>query len=86
MAATVITPQTSLNVPSALDPLVGPATCPSCHTEDRNITKLAVSTGADWRCTQCGSYWTARRLATVAAYAIWRSEHTASVTHAPTSP
>jgi transposase-like protein len=58
--------------------LAGFATCPSCHAEDPGVTRLAVSSGADWRCAQCGSRWDARRLATVAAYDIWVAERTAS--------
>src|SRR5689334_14861446 len=65
--------------PSPVDPdLVGFTRCPSCHTEDASITKLAVSTGAYWQCAQCGSLWDARRMATVAAYAAWVSERTSS--------
>jgi transcription elongation factor Elf1 len=79
MVSTLVAPRPSLITPSPVDPeLVGLATCPSCHTEDQSITKLAVSTGAYWQCAQCGSRWGARRLATVAAYAVWVSERTAS--------
>jgi transcription elongation factor Elf1 len=79
MASTRVAPHPSLVVPSSVEPeLAGFATCPSCHTEDQSLTKLAVSTGAHWQCAQCGSRWNARRLATVAAYAVWVSERAAS--------
>ena len=65
-------------VSTVVAPGEGPATCPSCHTEDASVTNLAVSAGADWRCSQCGSRWNAVRLATVAAYAAWVAEHTAT--------
>jgi hypothetical protein len=53
--------------------LGGRAKCPSCHTQDLTMTDLAVSAGADWRCSRCGSRWDALRLATVAGYARWVS-------------
>ena len=53
---------------------LGFATCPSCHTADATMTNDAVGKGADWRCTRCGQLWTASRLATAAAYAVWVSE------------
>ena len=69
-----------------LDPeLSGLATCPSCHTPDPSMTRLAVSTGAEWHCSRCGSRWDAVRLATVAAYALWMSEHT-TATLDPATP
>ena len=39
------------------------------------MTNLALSAGADWQCSRCGARWDAVRLATVAAYAVWASEH-----------
>jgi transcription elongation factor Elf1 len=79
MVSTLVTPRPSVIAASPVEPeLVGLATCPSCHTEDQSLTKLAVSTGAYWQCGQCGSRWDARRLATVAAYAVWVSERAAS--------
>lgn len=76
---TAVASRPSMNAPSPLAPeLVGLATCPSCHTADRSMTNLAVSAGADWHCTRCGQRWDAVRLATVAAYAVWLSERTAS--------
>ena len=78
MVCTMVAPRPSLNTPLALAPeLVGLAVCPSCHTQDLSMTNLAVSGGADWHCSRCGSRWDAVRLATVAAYAVWVSEHTA---------
>ena len=69
----------SLNTPSVLArEVVGPAMCPSCHTQDLNMTDLAVSAGADWQCSRCGSKWDALRLATVAAYAVWAAARTAT--------
>ena len=84
MVSTVVSPRPSLNTPSdAVHELVGFATCPSCHTEDPSVTNLAVSAGADWRCSRCGSQWNAVRLATVAAYVEWAGEHTAASTISP---
>ena len=78
MVSTMVTPRPSPNTPLALAPeLVGLAACPSCRTQDLSMTNLAVSGGADWQCSRCGSRWDAVRLATVAAYAVWVSEHTA---------
>ena len=83
MASTVVAPRPSIT--SALAPdLTGLAMCPSCHTEDPSMTNLAVSRGADWQCSRCGSRWDAVRLATVAACAVWSSEHTASSVEAAT--
>jgi hypothetical protein len=82
MVPTLVAPRPSLNTPSTLGPDLGLAICPSCHTQDRSLTNLAVSAGADWQCSRCGSRWNAVRLATVAAYAMWASAHTA----APVNP
>ena len=80
MASTMVAPGPSLNTPSTLAPeLEGLATCPSCHTQDPSMTNLAISAGADWQCSRCGSWWDAVRLATVAAYAVWLAVHTSSV-------
>ena len=54
----------------------GLVTCPSCHTADATMTTGAVAAGADWRCPRCGQRWDSRRLASVAAYAVWLSERT----------
>lgn len=79
MVSTVVAPRPSLNTPSTLaSELVGLAMCPSCHTLDLSMTNLAVSAGADWQCSRCGSRWDAVRLATVAAYAAWASAHMAT--------
>ena len=76
-----VAPRPSVNTPSAsVHELVGLARCPSCHTDDPSVTTLAVSAGADWRCSRCGSRWNAVRLATVTAYAVWVAEHTAAST------
>ena len=40
------------------------------------MTNVAVGAGADWHCQRCGQQWDAVRLATIAAYAVWLSEHT----------
>jgi hypothetical protein len=75
MVSTVVADRPSLKTPSALAPeLAGLATCPSCHTEDPGMTNLAVSAGAGWQCSRCGSRWDAVRLATVAAYAAWLAQ------------
>ena len=86
MVSIVVAPRLSVTTPSTLAPeLVGLAMCPSCHTQDLSMTNLAVSAGADWQCSRCGSRWDAARLATVAAYAVWVSERIATsvnpVTH-----
>ena len=78
MFSPLVAPRPPLITPTPVEPeLVGFAACPSCHTEDHSMTKLAVSAGAYWQCAQCGSRWDARRLATVAAYAVWVSERAA---------
>jgi hypothetical protein len=69
VATLVLVP--SLNTPST--ELAGRAVCPSCGTQDPSMTNEALSTGADWTCSRCGSRWDALRLATVAAYAAWAS-------------
>ena len=77
MVSTLVAPRPTPGTPSTVSPeLVGLAVCPSCHTQDSAMTNRAVSAGADWRCSRCGSRWDAVRLATVAAYAVWVSEHT----------
>jgi len=79
MVSTVVAPRPSLNTPSSPGPeLAGLATCPSCHTHDLSTTNRAVSAGAGWQCSRCGSRWDAVRLATVAAYAAWASAHIAT--------
>lgn len=53
-----------------VDPSVeGHATCPLCHTTNMALSNAAVAAGEGWRCARCCQQWTARRLATVAAYA-----------------
>jgi hypothetical protein len=47
------------------------------------MTNVAVGAGAGWRCARCGQQWDAVRLATVAAYAVWLSEHTAAASVDP---
>jgi hypothetical protein len=83
MVFTSVAPRLPQQTPSTLAPEpLGLARCPSCHTQDGLVTNLAVSAGADWQCARCGSRWNAARVATVAAYAAWVSEHTA----APVNP
>jgi hypothetical protein len=85
MVSTMVASGPSLNTPSARAPeLEGLATCPSCHTQDPIMTNLAVSAGADWQCSRCGSKWDAVRLVTVAAYALWLTAHESSAD--PTLP
>ena len=60
---------------SASHPSSELATCPACHTTDAVVTKDALSKGTDWKCGRCGGQWNATRLATVAAYAVWLSDH-----------
>ena len=77
MISDVVAPRPSLNSPSTLPPdPVGLAKCPSCQTEDPSVMNIAVSAGADWQCSRCGSRWNANRVATVAAYEEWLSGHT----------
>jgi transposase-like protein len=54
------------NVPS-----VPIAACPLCHTMSTRLSDESFASGGEWRCATCGQNWTARRLATVAAYAAW---------------
>jgi hypothetical protein len=63
--------------------LTGFATCPSCHTVHSRMANLADSTGDAWTCARCAQQWDPRRLAAVAAYAVWLAEHTAAsaITH-----
>ena len=49
--------------------------CPRCHLSHGSLTQEALETGEGWRCIRCGQEWDARRLATVAAYAVWAAEH-----------
>ena len=72
-------------LPAVVPALVVFATCPSCHTADATMTNVAVSGGADWLCGRCGQRWDAIRLATVAAYDVWLSEHTNSSVRAVTA-
>jgi hypothetical protein len=58
--------------------LAGLATCPGCYTADPSLTMVAVDAGAAWRCVRCTQQWDAVRLATVAAYMTWLSEHAVS--------
>ena len=59
------------------------AACPSCHTTDAMMTAGALAAGAGWRCGRCGQQWTASRIATVAAYAVWvAGRHAVGTTHA----
>lgn len=53
------------------------ATCPSCHTVAPDMTTAALAAGADWPCLRCGQRWDARRLANVAAYAVWLADRNA---------
>ena len=50
-------------------------TCPLCHTADASLTERALGAGGNWQCTTCHQNWTASRLATSAAYAVWAAEH-----------
>ena len=76
--STVVAPRASLSTPSALEPEFTHATCPSCHVEDPSMTNQALSAGADWQCSRCGSRWDAVRLAAVTAYDVWLAAHTAT--------
>lgn len=49
--------------------------CSLCHTTHPSLTRDALEAAGDWRCSRCGQRWSARRLATVAAYAAWAAAH-----------
>ena len=51
----------------------GFATCPTCHRVDTALTNASLAAGANWRCGRCGQMWDQKRIATVAAYAVWDS-------------
>ena len=61
--------------PGASEAATGLVTCPNCHTTDATMTTDAVKAGASWRCTRCTQRWDSDRLAVVAAYAVWESQH-----------
>jgi hypothetical protein len=83
MVSPVVASDPSPNTPCAAKAeLVGLATCPLCHTEDRRVTNLDVRAGHDWSCSRCGCRWDAARLATVAGYAVWVAAHTSSADRA----
>lgn len=64
------------SVPGAVaDQTLRLAICPLCHTTDAIATMSAIDAGGSWRCGICHQNWSARRLATVAAYAAWSREH-----------
>ena len=65
-------PSTSSALLNAEETLV---TCPLCHTADARLTEKALAAGGDWRCRTCGQNWTAGRLATSAAYAVWAAAY-----------
>jgi hypothetical protein len=48
--------------------------CPLCQTMAREPEGEGFAAG-DWRCRTCGQTWTARRLDTVAGYAVWVGSH-----------
>ncbi|MGE3508760.1 MAG: hypothetical protein AB7N65_07740 [Vicinamibacterales bacterium] len=47
-----------------------PPECPLCHLE-APLPLSAIEAGRDWHCSRCGQQWDAKRLKTVAAYAVW---------------
>lgn len=51
-----------------------PAACPMCHTP-ATLSRSALEAGDHWRCVRCGQNWDAARLAAVAAYAAWKTDH-----------
>ena len=59
-------------------PAAGLAICPGCHTAEPSLTMDAVNAGATWQCRRCTQRWDAVRLATVAAYMAWLSQHAVS--------
>jgi transcription elongation factor Elf1 len=61
--------------------------CPLCHTLDQTVTADSLAAGATWACTTCGQHWSAERLETVEAYAIYaaavQADAAALVKHVP---
>ncbi|HSL23674.1 MAG TPA: hypothetical protein VK886_19235 [Vicinamibacterales bacterium] len=66
------------HAPTTRPDLLSP-TCPLCHTLDRTVTADSLRAGAAWDCTRCGQTWTAERLETAAAYALYAAAHDAPV-------
>jgi len=66
--------------------LTGASTvCPLCHTAGPTLGDVSEASGASWRCAVCHQVWSAKRLATVAAYADFcaqRNEHNGIVSSA----
>ena len=59
------------STPAVNSGLLQTATCPLCHTDEAETTDHALTCDERWRCARCGQRWSARRIATVAAYAEW---------------
>jgi len=73
---TILEDRRAISVPDPVaDEALRLATCPLCHTTDPITTIGALDAGGDWRCRKCHQNWSARRLATVAAYASWSRNH-----------
>jgi hypothetical protein len=68
-------PQAATTLPPVESVVQRHATCLLCHTTDVSLSDDALAAGERWRCTRCGQWWNARRLATAAAYAAWTREH-----------
>jgi hypothetical protein len=69
---------------TAGSPMTGASTaCPLCHTAGPSLGDVNETRGASWRCTVCHQVWTARRLATVAAYADFCAQRAATAGSAP---
>jgi hypothetical protein len=50
-------------------------TCPLCHTVETTVTDELLQAGGYWTCATCDHVWSARRLETVAAYALYVAAH-----------
>lgn len=73
MISSLLEPQAAPDLPHVEPVVQRYAACPLCHTTSSSLSNDAFTAGDGWRCTRCGQEWNARRLATVAAYAAWRS-------------
>jgi len=52
--------------------------CPLCRTQAPELTGRALAAGTDWSCPHCHQMWNAARLETVAAYAAYCAQRSAS--------
>jgi len=55
-----------------MDPISPASICPLCHTVHVVAAGALLVALTGWQCRTCGQRWDAKRLATVAAYALRR--------------